>query len=143
MWTKLKQLIVTTIAILLTSSMCFSQRKIAINKDTLICFSQDQSKTILKELARTNYLDSLNELNLSTIRYQEKIIENLNLTIKLQSGTIANNKELEEIKNAQLKQCAKDNSWLEKQIRKQKIFTALGCVLSGFLTGYTTYLVLN
>jgi|688.fasta_scaffold00976_64 hypothetical protein len=143
MWTKLKQLIVIAIAILLTSSMCFSQRKIAINNDTLICFSQDQSKTILKELARTNYLDSLNELNLSTIRYQEKIIENLNLTIKLQSGTIANNKELDEIKNAQLKQCEKDNSWLKKQIRKQKVFTALGCVLSGFLTGYTTYLVLN
>ena len=123
--------------------MCFSQRKIAINNDTLICFSKDQSKTILKELARTTYLDTLNEINLSTIRYQEKIIENLNLTIQLQSGTIANNKEIDEIKNAQLKQCSKDNSWLEKQIKKQKVFTALGCVLSSFVTGYITYLVLN
>ena len=143
MWTKSKRLTITAIAILFRISTCFSQKKIVVNSDTLFCFSKVQSKAILKEIAHSSYLDSLNNINLIEIETQKNMINNLNETIKFQNQISANELEKYKIRDAELKDCQNANKMLHKEIKKQKFLKVTGCVLSALGGGLISYLLLK
>jgi hypothetical protein len=55
----------------------FSQKAIENNGDTLICFTPEECKFILKELNRKEYLDSVNTYNLQIIGEYKSVVSEL------------------------------------------------------------------
>lgn len=102
-----------------------------------------QSKAILKEIAHSSYLDSLNNINLIEIETQKNMINNLNETIKFQNQISANELEKYKIRDAELKDCQNANKMLHKEIKKQKFLKVTGCVLSALGGGLVSYLLLK
>jgi hypothetical protein len=71
------------------SSICFSQKVISENNDTLVCFDLDQSKFILKEMNRAIYLDSISRISQSEIRLLNTTIKDLEIIVQSQKEQLS------------------------------------------------------
>ena len=129
--------------ILWINSMCFSQRKIIQNNDTLICFTPNQCKEILKSITKLDYYDSLIRINEIEFSVFNSKINLLNQEIYQLDQKGNNLNKLVEIKNAQINQANENNKFLQKQVKKQKLFKVIFSFGSGIICSAITYFVVN
>ena len=66
----------------------FSQKAITNDGDTLICFTPDECKFILKELNKKEYLDSVNKFNLQIIGEYKSVVSEMKTMINLKEEQI-------------------------------------------------------
>lgn len=99
------------------------------SKDTLICFSINQSKFLLKKSVEAEWLDSLNTLSGKEILNMQKVIQTKDSIISIKEKIIKNNeldsKVLEEEKDLCYSDVAKKQEKIEKLKLLNKITVAV------------------
>ena len=126
--------------VLLKSSILFSQKQIVSNNDTLICFTSDQCKTILKEFAKANYLDTLNKIQSKELSILRVSFIELNEVVELKNSQLKFSQDLGKIKDVEIERLASQKKQLQKEVKRQKrnkIFVLIG---GSVTTGLMTYL---
>ena len=126
--------------VLLKSSILFSQKQIVSNNDTLICFTSDQCKTILKEFAKANYLDTLNKIQSKELSILRVSFIELNEVVELKNSQLKLSQDLGKIKDVEIERLASQKKQLQKEVKRQKrnkIFVLIG---GSVTTGLMTYL---
>ena len=79
------------LALLLTNSIAYSQKTMLNEKgDTLVCFTQNQSKYLLKQCLEVNKLTELNENCKSQSALKDSLIDSHNRTFKIYDAKISN-----------------------------------------------------
>lgn len=123
--------------VLLSNSKSFSQKAILNDKnDTVICLSIEQSKFILSELTRLEFVDSLVVLQKSEIVLLNQSINDyrtIDFSQKSQLQLAQNNLETQSVQINSLKlQNEEMELKLKKEIRKKKIAVILGVLVAGY-----------
>jgi hypothetical protein len=124
----------------LKSSILFSQKVILDKSDTLICFTPVQCKVILKEIAKANYLDSLNKIQFTEIRILHLSISDLNEIILTQKDQLELSRTLSKLKDVQINQLQIDKKQLSKEVTRQKTRKVFAIIGGGITTCFMTYL---
>ena len=142
----MKKLSALSICLILNFVSCltaYSQKITLVNEDTLICFTSNQSKFLLKEVYRTEMLDTLLQLELKTneqktsqINLLEKNFDLLRLKERNLNEIILNQDAIKNSYESDIKR-------LRRQLYFQKvqktIFGGVGLLTSGlFLYLYIT-----
>lgn len=123
--------------VLLSNSKSFSQKAILNDQnDTVICLSIEQSKFILSELTRLEFVDSLVVLQKSEIVLLNQSISDyrtIDFSQKSQLQLAQNNLEIQSVQINSLKlQNEEMELKLKKEIRKKKIAVILGILVAGY-----------
>lgn len=136
---KFSKLILLTIMVLLGSSKVFSQKLISNNNDTLICFTSNECKSILKEFSRANYLDSLNRLQTSEISALNVTIQDLKKLAELKSSQLILSQKLLEINQVEIETLNSTIQQQKKTIKREKSHKIVA-LIGGFVsTGVVLY----
>lgn len=125
------------------NSICFSQKVISANNDTLICFDLKQSKYILKEMNHAIFLDSINRLSQSEIRLLNTTIKDLQIIVESQKEQIILRDVDYKISKTETKLLKEKNESLKKEIRLQKFYKWLSIGVGTITTSFMTYLYLT
>jgi len=125
------------------NSICFSQKVISENNDTLICFDLEQSKYILKEMNHAIFLDSINRLSQSEIRLLNTTIKDLQIIVESQKEQIILRDVDYKISKTETKLLKEKNESLKKEIRLQKFYKWLSIGVGTITTSFMTYLYLT
>lgn len=125
------------------NSICFSQKVISANNDTLICFDLEQSKYILKEMNHAIFLDSINRLSQSEIRLLNTTIKDLHIIVESQKEQIILRDVDYKISKTETKLLKEKNESLKKEIRLQKFYKWLSIGVGTITTSFMTYLYLT
>ena len=125
------------------SSICFSQKVISENNDTLVCFDLDQSKFILKEMNRAIYLDSISRISQSEIRLLNTTIKDLEIIVQSQKEQLVLRDIDNGITKTETKLLKERNESLKKEIRLQKFYKWLSVGVGTITTSFMTYLYLT
>jgi hypothetical protein len=123
--------------VLLSNSKLFSQKAILNDQnDTVICLSIEQSKFILSELTRLEFVDSLVVLQKSEIVLLNQSISDyrtIDFSQKSQLQLAQNNIDIQSVQINSLKlQNEEMELKLKKEIRKKKIAIILGVLVAGY-----------
>jgi hypothetical protein len=121
----------------------YSQKITLVNEDTLICFTSNQSKFLLKEVYRAEMLDTLLQLELQTSEQKTSQINLLENSIELLRLKERNLNEIILNQDAIKNSYESDIKRLRRQLYFQKvqktIFGGVGLLTSGlFLYLYVT-----
>lgn len=124
--------------LLLLSLVSRSQEVLVSGKDTLICFTPDQSKFILKQVTELEFCKDQNKINENILLKQDSLLNNLNETIAYKDSLIENCDEVVHVKDIQITVLRSDldkaNRAYTKQKRRTKASLIGGSILSGILT---------
>jgi hypothetical protein len=140
---KLSALSFCLILNLLGCLTAYSQKITLVNEDTLICFTSNQSKFLLKEVYRAEMLDTLLQLELKTSEQKTSQIQLLENSIDLLRLKERNLNEIILNQDAIKTTYESDIKRLRRQLYFQKvqktIFGGVGLLTSGlFLYLYVT-----
>lgn len=135
--TNLKKLTILMSMVLLSNSKSFSQKAILNDQnDTVICLSIEQSKFILSELTRLEFVDSLVVLQKSEIVLLNQSISDYRTIDFSQKSQIQLAQKNLEIQSVQINSLKLQNEEMElklkKEIRKKKIAVILGVLVAGY-----------
>ena len=120
---------------------CFSQTLVKNNAgDTSICFTISESKTILKQINKANYLDSLTKIQRTEIGELKVKVRLSELTIKEKSSIISNQDKIIDANNTQLKQKDLEIKNKDSLIVKEKIKKWIAITTGAITTSFMTYL---
>jgi len=124
-------------------STAFSQKITLVNEDTLICFSSNRAKFLLKEVYRVEMLDTLLKVELQTNDTKTKQINTLQNTIEILRKKELNLNEIISNQDAIKNNFQSDLKKVSRQLYIQKIqkniIGGLGVLTSGiFLYLYVT-----
>ena len=142
----MKKLSALSICLILNFVGCltaYSQKITLVNEDTLICFTSNQSKFLLKEVYRAEMLDTLLQLELKTSEQKTSQINLLENSIELLRLKERNLNEIILNQDAIKNSYESDIKRLRRQLYFQKvqktIFGGVGLLTSGlFLYLYVT-----
>ena len=142
----MKKLSALSICLILNFVGCltaYSQKITLVNEDTLICFSANQSKFLLKEVYRAEMLDTLLKLELKTNQEKTSQIQLLEYSVELLRYKEKNLNEIILNQDAIKTNYESDLKRLRRQLYFQKvqktIFGGVGLLTSGlFLYLYIT-----
>lgn len=142
----MKKLSALSICLILNFVSCltaYSQKITLVNEDTLICFTSNQSKFLLKEVYRAEMLDTLLQLELQTSEQKTSQINLLENSIELLRLKERNLNEIILNQDAIKNSYESDIKRLRRQLYFQKvqktIFGGVGLLTSGlFLYLYVT-----
>lgn len=142
----MKKLSALSICLILNFVSCltaYSQKITLVNEDTLICFTSNQSKFLLKEVYRAEMLDTLLQLELKTSEQKTSQINLLENSIELLRLKERNLNEIILNQDAIKNSYESDIKRLRRQLYFQKvqktIFGGVGLLTSGlFLYLYIT-----
>lgn len=126
--------------VLLKSSILFSQKQIISNNDTLICFTSDQCKTILKEFNRANYLDTLNKIQSKELSILRVSFMELSSIVELKTNQLKLSQDLSKIKDVEIERLASQKKQLQKEVKRQKRNKIFVLIAGSVSTGLMTYL---
>lgn len=126
--------------VLLKSSILFSQKQIISNNDTLICFTSDQGKTILKEFNRANYLDTLNKIQSKELSILRVSFMELSSIVELKTNQLKLSQDLSKIKDVEIERLASQKKQLQKEVKRQKRNKIFVLIAGSVSTGLMTYL---
>ena len=126
--------------VLLKSSILFSQKQIISNNDTLICFTSDQCKTILKEFNRANYLDTLNKIQSKELSILRVSFMELSSIVELKTTQLKLSQDLSKIKDVEIERLASQKKQLQKELKRQKRNKIFVLIAGSVSTGLMTYL---
>lgn len=140
---KLSALSICLILNLLGCLTAYSQKITLVNEDTLICFTSNQSKFLLKEVYRAEMLDTLLKLELKTNREKSNQISILENSVELLRVKEKNLNEIILNQDAIKTAYKSDIRRFKRQIYLQKIqkniFGGLGILTTGiFMYLYIT-----
>lgn len=140
---KLSALSICLILNLLGCLTAYSQKITLVNEDTLICFTSNQSKFLLKEVYRAEMLDTLLKLELKTNREKSNQISILENSVELLRVKEKNLNEIILNQDAIKTAYESDIRRFKRQIYLQKIqkniFGGLGILTTGiFMYLYIT-----
>ena len=123
------------------SSISYSQ-KILRNEfgDTSICFTIDQSRIILKQINKLNYLDSLQKLNEYEIITLKSNMQLLEMTINEKNVQLEIKDEIISSKEEKIQTDKLDYKYLKNQLVKEKIKKWIAITTGTITTGFMTYL---
>lgn len=120
--------------------IAYSQKAVSVEGDTLVCFSVPQSKYILKQF----YLVAEKDTLLSISETQFRVCESQKILyqeqIKAYEQIISRNTEIVNNLNVISEQKDITIKELQKQIRKQKIRTAISIGCGVVTTAFVSYL---
>jgi hypothetical protein len=120
--------------------MLFSQRVIATNNDTLICFTPEQCKVILKEFNLCNYFDSLTRLQTVEIILMKNSISELKELADLKTSQLKFCQDLGKIKEVEIERLVSQKKQLGKEIKRQSNHKIIAIVSGSITTALMTYL---
>jgi negative regulator of replication initiation len=125
------------------NSTAFSQKATFVNGDTLICFTQNQSKFILEQIYRMEELDTLLKIQIAETQILNSQVEILKENLTLSNEKIQNTEQIISNNQALLNQAEKEIKILNRRLRFQKvrtyIFTGVAVATSSiFLYLYVT-----
>lgn len=126
--------------VLLKSSILFSQKQIISNNDTLICFTSDQCKTILKEFNRANYLDTLNKIQSKELSILRVSFMEISSIVELKTNQLKLSQDLSKIKDVEIERLASQKKQLQKEVKRQKRNKIFVLIAGSVSTGLMTYL---
>ena len=116
----------------------FSQKLILDDQDTLICFTPEQSKFLLKEVTKLELLKKQDSINTLILAEQDSIIITQKSVIQTKNNIISTNNQLSDICEQQLS--VKKNELqltrkeLVRQKRRKKASLISGSVIATILT---------
>jgi hypothetical protein len=121
----------------------FSQKAIVNNNDTLICFTPDQCKVILKEFSRAKYLDTLVKVQSNEISILQLSINDLQEIVELRSNQLKLSQDLSKIKDVQIERLIMQKKDVEAEIKRQKRLKVFSIIAGSVSTGVLGYLLLT
>lgn len=122
----LRKLTILILVLLSTISVGYSQKTVLSNTcDTLVCFTQPQTKFLLKEHYQKELSDSLLSICESQTDLYKVIVQSKDKIIDNQQSIIANDKQIIENQEAQKAELNANNKSLKKQLRKSRFKTFL------------------
>ena len=122
------------------SSMLFSQKVLATNNDTLICFTPEQCKEILKEFNLCNYYDSLTKLQTIEIILMKNSISDLKKLADLKTSQLKLCKDLSKINEVEIERLISQKKQLKKEAKRQLNYKIIAIVSGSISTAFMTYL---
>lgn len=144
MFTRIKsiKLMITILMLSSMTSICFSQKVISENNDTLICFDINQSKYILKQMHRTAFFDTIHALDEAEIKLLKITIQDLEMIVQSQKEQLVLNDVDKGIYKTENKLLKEKNESLKKEIRLQKFYKWVSIGVGTLTTSFMTYLYL-
>ena len=118
--TKYIQLILWASVLCLMSSVSFSQSIIKNNNDTLVCFTQDEAKSILKEIYQKQYLDSVNRINAKLIKEYQISLATLDSICEYRQQQINIKVTTIKLKELRIQTLENEMKAIERQVVRQK-----------------------
>lgn len=137
--TKYIQSILWASVLCFMSSVSFSQSLIKNNNDTLVCFTQDEAKSLLKEIYQKQYLDSLNQINTKLIKeykYSLATLDSICVYRQQQINIKVTTLKLKELRIQTLENDLKASDRQFKRQKRQKIVAILVGSLTTLGVGY-------
>lgn len=132
------------LVILSTSLMTFSQQIILNDKgDTLICFSVNKSKFLLKEYYRAKELDEVLKICETEKQISDTIIVRSLVIISDLKQVNANNQQIIKAKDYELEQANISIGIANKNVRKQKVYKWIAIGVGATITGFSGYYILT
>lgn len=132
------------LVILSTSLMTFSQQIILNDKgDTLICFSVNESKFLLKEYYRAKELDEVLKICETEKQISDTIIVRSLVIISDLKQVNANNQQIIKAKDYELEQANISIGIANKNVRKQKVYKWIAIGVGATITGFSGYYILT
>lgn len=132
------------LVILSTSLMTFSQQIILNDKgDTLICFSVNESKFLLKEYYRAKELDEVLKICETEKQISDTIIVRSLVIISDLKQVNANNQQIIKAKDYELEQANISIGIANKNVRKQKVYKWIAIGVGTTITGFSGYYILT
>lgn len=114
------------LVLLSTISVGYSQKTVLSNTgDTLVCFTQPQTKFLLKEHYQKELSDSLLSICESQTDLYKVVVQSKDKIIDNQQMIIENDKQIIENQEAQKEELNANNKLLKKQLRKSRFKTFL------------------
>jgi len=102
------------------SSVSFSQSIIKNNNDTLVCFTQDEAKSILKEIYQKQYLDSVNRINAKLIKEYQISLATLDSICEYRQQQINIKVTTIKLKELRIQTLENEMKAIERQVVRQK-----------------------
>jgi hypothetical protein len=124
----------------LKSSILFSQKAILNNNDTLICFTPEQCKVILKEFSRAKYLDTLVKVQSNEITILNLTINDLQELTSLKSSQLKLSQDLSKLKDVQIERLIMQKKEIEIEVKRQKRLKVFSIIAGSVSTGVLGYL---
>lgn len=121
----------------------FSQKAIESNGDTLICFTPEECKIILKEINQKEYLDSVNKYNLEIISEYKSVVSEMKTMINFKEEQIGLKKSEIDILNNVVTEKNNIIKSQKKEIKKQKRQKIFAICLGSVTTLAATYLYIT
>ena len=123
------------------SLISFSQRILRNEAgDTSICFTIEQSRILLRQINRLNYLDSLNNIDQEEINTLQNNLEIANSIIKEKDVQISIKNDVIETKDEKINDDKLQYQNLKNLLLKEKIKKWVAILTGTATTGFMTYL---
>jgi hypothetical protein len=126
---------------ILLSNLAPAQDILVSGKDTLICFTPEQSKFILKQVLELEFCQEEKKIDSLIIQKQDSLVSNLTNTVSLQKDIINNCDQVVVVKNIEIKVLKEELNDCNKAYRKQKRRTHASLIGGGILAGILTVLI--
>jgi len=118
----------------------YSQKTILSNtKDTLICFTINQSKFLLKEHYKLEKCDTLFSICELKNSLKDSVIKGKNLIIQNHIGINKDLMQIITLKDEQFNNIKTENLSLSKQLKWQKIYKFCAIIGGGLVASYLSY----
>ncbi|OQA33118.1 MAG: hypothetical protein BWY54_01001 [Candidatus Dependentiae bacterium ADurb.Bin331] len=118
----------------------FSQQTVFTKTgDTLIAFTLEQSKFLLKKVYEVNELKELDSLNRLQLDYCDSVFVSNEQVILDQENIVLNQKEIIELKDYQISKLNEQLEIERKNVRRQKLFKWVAIISGSSLSGFMTW----
>lgn len=131
-----------TICAILFSITSFGQTVVIDGQDTMVCFTPEQSKFILKEVTKVEYLEEKDSINTQLLAEQDSLIQNHNEIIANKDSIIANRQEAFDVCKDDLDITRNNLDATKKDLKKQKRRTRATLGIGGTIVAVLTTLLL-
>lgn len=136
----MKQLII--ILFCLAAYVAPAQELLLSGTDTLICFTPDQSKFLLKQVTELEYCQQQDSINSQIIAKQDSTIKAVNKVVENNNNQLNVANEIIDLRTEQLNLTKADLAQTEKKLKRQKVKSRIGFSVGGTIIAVLTTLLL-
>lgn len=131
-----------TVLILMITTSAFSQIVVVDGQDTMICFTPEQSKFILTEVTKVEYLEAQDSINTQLIIQKDSLLNNHAEIIENKDKIISTHEEIQAVCKDDLDITTTRLKDTEKSLKKQKRRTRATLGIGGTIIAVLTTLLL-
>lgn len=128
-------------SLVINTTVCLGQTVLSNRGDSLICFSLNQGKWLLKQAYKVREVTALDSICEAQLTNSNKIIDNQKIEMNNKDLINNNNNELLQLKQDEVNNQKNKVAEAKKALRKEKVKRLATTVVATLIIAYETYLL--